>query len=91
MSDVNPHASVDNISNYIILVRCAKVNKEGRNYVIALYSESPLQKDKEKVEVNEVGFISAVTNQCTFFLKKRANKVYRLTQYDHCNLIFGLS
>lgn len=73
MRDLNPHSRVDSVPNYVIVIRSSRLTKEGRNYILALHSERPLE--REGPTNNGAGFISAVSNQKTFYMKKStANK-----------------
>lgn len=80
MKDINPHVCIDGVPNYVIIIRSARLTKDEKNFVLALYSERPLAPVKE---INQgLGFISAVSSRRTFFLKRGQENNPRVTEYN---------
>lgn len=90
MHGLDPHNLVDNNSHYILLIRMVEKDpKTGKNYVIGCYSENPLiQKGAHN---DGIGFVSSVTNEKTFYLRKDNKHNPRLTEYDPFHFIYGNS
>lgn len=77
MKDMNPHLSVDKNPHYIIIMKLEQKNKFGQNYILALYSERPLE---YKMALNDgPGFVCAVTNRKSFYLRRNPTMNPRLT------------
>ena len=77
MKEINPHLTVDDAPNLIFLVKCPAKNKFGNNYIFALYSANPLRRNAPTN--NGLGFISAVTNNKTFYLRSSSSHNPRVT------------
>lgn len=61
--------------------------ENGKNYLMAMYSERPLIKDASIN--NGFGFISSVTNQKAFYLRKFSKVEPRITMYNEHFFIYG--
>ena len=84
----NPHSKVDGYPNYIAILKLKNKTKNGKNYLMAMYSERPLIKD---TVINDgFGFICSVTNQKAFYLRE-ISKINppRMTMYDEHFFIYG--
>lgn len=89
MRDINPHLIIDGVPNIIFVVKCPTLNKFGSNYIFSMYTANPLIKNAPTN--NGLGFISAVTENQTFYLKKSSssNSNPRITEYNEFYIIFG--
>jgi hypothetical protein len=63
-----------------------KVHQTGKPYMLAMYSETPLQKG-ETLNTGK-GFVASVTNRRPFYLVK-IDKTARLTEYNNYYIVFG--
>lgn len=77
MKDINPHLCIDEIPNYIIIMKLDNKNKRGENYLVSMYSERPLSKTGGTN--NGKGFIASVTNRKPFYLKSGTTSNPRVT------------
>jgi hypothetical protein len=44
MKKINPHAKIDDIDNYIVIITLNNKDSKGKPYMMAMYSERPLVK-----------------------------------------------
>ena len=89
MRNINPHFCVDRHPHYVVVMKLEQRDKHGKNYILAFYSERALE---EKMTTNNgPGFVCAVTNRKTFYLRQNNSVNPRLTEYNEFYFIFGNS
>ena len=85
----DPHSKVDGHPNYIAILKLKNKTNNGKNYLMAMYSERPLNKDII-ININDgFGFICSITNQKAFYLRNSINIKPRITMYDEHFFVYG--
>jgi hypothetical protein len=87
MHVLHPHRTIDGNDNFVVIVTFQSCNAEGKNYMMAMYSERPLVKGTSEFNVGR-GFVASLTNRRVFKLVKN-NKDAALTEYSDYFIIFG--
>lgn len=89
MKSMNPHLCVDKHPHYVVIVKLKQRDQHGKNFIIAFYSERALEDTMGKN--NGAGFVCAVTNRRSFYLRKNSTLNPTLTEYNESYFVFGNS
>jgi hypothetical protein len=81
------HSKIDNFPNYIIVMTLKNKDQRGNPYMLAMYSERPLNANDKTLNTGK-GFVSSVTNKTSYHLLPN-NLTARLTDYNDYFVSFG--